>query len=93
MILFRRYITATSRYIANVCVVCASVHTARFWEPSSVDLIFHYICPVKKATIKVEVESNGVPQSWHQQAIVSLMEVYSSYLMSDWENDESFKGI
>jgi hypothetical protein len=41
----------------------------------------------------VEVKSNGVPEPWHQQAVVPLVKVYPSYLMPDREDDESLKGI
>lgn len=75
-----------------VCVL-ACVRTTRLGEPSSVDLILHHICPVEQAVIKVEVQGDGVPQPRHQQAVVSLMKVYPSYLVSDWENYKRLKGI
>lgn len=78
--------------VANACVL-ACVRTTGLWEPSSVDLILHHICPVEQAVIKVEVQGDGVPQPRHQQAVVSLVKVYPSYLVSDWENYKRLKGI
>lgn len=101
--IFRPCITAPFRDLlwqtlawgcAHVCArVCVCVHTTRLWEPSSVDLILHHICPVEQAAIKVEVQGDGVSQPRHQQAVVPLMKVYPSYLVSDWENYERLKGI
>lgn len=79
-------------HVVNACVL-ACVHTTGLWKPSSVDLILHHICPVEQAVIKVEVQGNGVPQPRHQQAVVSLVKVYPSYLVSDWENYKRLKGI
>lgn len=55
MTLFSQYIIAVLT-VAMFVYVCVCVYcTARFGEPSSVDLILHHICPVKEAVIKVEV--------------------------------------
>lgn len=67
--------------------------TARLRQPPPVDLILHHVGPVQEAAAEVEVQGDGVPQARHQQAVVSLVEVYPSYLVTDGENNESLEGI
>lgn len=67
--------------------------TSCLGEPPPVDFILHHIGPVKEAATKVEIQRNGIPQPRNKQAVVPLVKVYPSYLVTNGENDESLKGI
>lgn len=58
-----------------------------------IDLVLHHIGPVEQAMTEVEVEGDGVPQAWHEQAVVTLMEVDATDLMADGEDDEGLKWV
>lgn len=79
-----------SQTFAHVHVVPC---TSRLWQPPPVDLILHHVGPVQQAAAEVEVQGDGVPQARHQQAVISLVQIYPSYLVTDGENDKSLEGI
>lgn len=45
-------------------------------------LILYHVRPVEGALAEMEVQGDGVPQTWHQHAELSLIEINAADLVS-----------